>query len=46
MLFAGLQRQRVAVLAVEVGRAADDTTRHLPDELLLAGHETEVRPAG
>ncbi len=46
MLLTGLQRKSESALAVEVGRSPDDAPGHLPDVLLLAGHEAEIGSAG
>ena len=45
MLLACLQGQSEAGIAVQVGCTADNAPGHLPDMVLLAGHEAEVRAA-
>ena len=45
VLFAGLQRQYIGAFAVQVGRLADDSPGHPPDELVARGEEAVVRPA-
>ena len=37
VLFTGLKRERVSGTPLRVGRAANNSTRHLPDVRLLAG---------
>ena len=45
VLLAGLQRQGIARLAVEVDGAPDDAPGHLPHQVLLAAQEAGVGPA-
>jgi hypothetical protein len=43
MLLACLQRQCEPIAAIAVDGAADDAARHLPHQVFLAAHETEIR---
>src|SRR5438445_3484534 len=45
VLLAGRQGQHPAAPAVGVDGLADETARHLSDELVAAGEEAEMRPA-
>src|SRR5207237_935019 len=47
VLLARLQRQHPAALAIAIGRLADQSSRHLAQELLVAaaGQQPDVRPA-
>ena len=41
MLLTRLQSQRESGFSVEIGRTSDDTSRHLPDDFFLTGHDAD-----
>ena len=45
MLFACLQCQHKTFFSIQIGGTADDTSRHLADQIVFTRHKTEIRDA-